>query len=575
MSAGRKPPPARAAAPLDLLTLVALLVAMLFHMSCSSSKTHGNETGDILTGRADMVPDVAGDRTADGITPEQSSSDILDDGRSLDVTQLIEEGKYWLANGEPGFALNSFDKAILIDPDNMDAVFGAGLSAYVRNVELFAMVLTLPTQMSAYGAGAGTFMKPESENDFLVEETHKIFMYLRKGFAEAEVHLKRIEDPGFSWTIEQVPVFVFTKPVINMRGRFDFADVNLVLSANSFLLWFTELLAAQDLHSDLLTIAYSAIELRDEGLDALSVLQLAAELMASDPRFFELHEDDGEFLFMEGSRHIRDTGFYLLQGLSLLEEGNADSQDVTWLEYDAGNPVLMLRNRVDFHSQEEEVVAIEVDTDLIARSEELLAAMDNPGEVVTFASGPVLQLGIVLGFANKLDLLRFLPVKIPIDVSDLEPAEIVALLSMFMGNSLGFDYGALFANPIGLRRILPLMVKVPDPGGPEDLWMEWECLGEIEDNAAPLAAGGFVCSKGAELTDSDHFASTPYAFNADGFASALPYMVWEDPTWGGFLAVDEAYLESKGDPPGFVIPDLKMTNLGVHLWLDPLLGLLR
>jgi hypothetical protein len=52
-------------------------------------------------------------------------------------------------------------------------------------------------------------------------------------------------------------------------------------------------------------------------------------------------------------------------------------------------------------------------------------------------------------------------------------------------------------------------------------------------------------------------------------------MVWEDPTWNGWLRVDANYLESKTGPQDFVVPDLRLTNLGVHLWLEPISGLLR
>jgi len=553
------------------LTSVLLLLAMLA-ASCGSDKA--------ATADAIAVETNDGFQTDPGASPDIRPPVDLEEQQQEtsreDFEALVEEGKQWLANGEPGFALKAFEKALELDENHPDAIFGAGLAEYVRNIELFAMILTLPNQFGAYGAGEWLGIRPESENDYLAEETHKIFMYLREGFVAAEAHLKRLGDPGFSWVIEQVPISVFTKPVVNMRGRFDLADVHFILSTNALLLWFTELIAAQDLHSDLLTMAYSAIVQRDQGLDVFGVLELASFLMASDSRFLELHQQDGAYLFKQGSQHIKDTGYYLLHGLELLENGDDGFEgEVTWLEYHKGNPVLMLRNRVDFHTQEEEIAAIEFHTELLDRSWELLDAMETPGEVVSFTAGPVLQLGITLGFANKLDLLRFMPVEIPIDVSDLEPAEIVALLSMFMGDSLGFDFGTLFNNPIGLRSILPIMVAVPEPSGPEDFWMEWECPAETEETGSPISAGGFVCSGNAELLDAPHFIGTVHEILPDEFPSALPYLVWEDPSWGGFLAVDEYYLDSTGDPQNFVVPDLWLVNLGVHLWLDPISGLLR
>jgi len=185
------------------------------------------------------------------------------------------------------------------------------------------------------------------------------------------------------------------------------------------------------------------------------------------------------------------------------------------------------------------------------------------------------QLGVVLGFAARLDLLRFMPVEIPIDLSGLHPGDVTALLAMFLGDSLGFDYGTLFLNPIGLRSILPQLLKDPEPMGPEDFWMEWECPEETAENGAPTGPAGLICSQQAVLVDGAHFQGTEYEIEADGFDSPLPYAVWEDPTWGGFLQVDQNYLEESGENAAFVEPDLHLTNLGVHLWLKTILGLLR
>ena len=180
--------------------------------------------------------------------------------RPPNIDELLDDGRYWLINAEPVFALAAFEAALELSPDNPDAIFGAGLSEYVRAAELFAMILTLPTQFGAYGAGDGTapIPEPESQNDYLAEQAHQIMLFLHEGFAAAESHFQRLDDPDFTWTIEQVPIYVFTRPVINLKGTFDRADIYLLQSSNAFFLWFTELLAAQDFHTDLLTAVYGA-----------------------------------------------------------------------------------------------------------------------------------------------------------------------------------------------------------------------------------------------------------------------------------------------------------------------------
>jgi len=175
-----------------------------------------------------------------------------------------------------------------------------------------------------------------------------------------------------------------------------------------------------------------------------------------------------------------------------------------------------------------------------------------------------------------MDLIRFLPIELPIDVSGFEPGQLAAILSVMLGDSIGFDFGTLFQNPVGLRCLLPLMRKVAEPTGPQDFWMEWECPDETAvGNGAPAAAKGFLCSAEAELVDLPHFADTPFQIAPDSNPSPLPYLVWEDPTWGSFLYANELFLDNPSSPASFVKPDLAATNLAIHLWLAPIVGLLQ
>ncbi len=496
--------------------------------------------------------------------------------RPPDIDELLDDGRYWLINAEPAFALAAFEAALELAPDNPDAIFGAGLSEFVRATELFAMVLTLPTQFGAYGAGEGTSPspEPESQNDYLAEEAHQIMLFMRAGFAAAETHFQRLDDPDFTWTIEQVPFYVFTRPVVNLKGTFDRADIYLVQATNAFFLWFTELLAAQDFHTDLLTAVYGALSARDSGIDLLSVLDIAATLIASDERFFQLHETDGEFLFAEGQRHMREAGEFLLLGLTEQPDDELDGDQPLSVVYELDGPVLYINERVDFSTQEPEVLAIAFDQELLDLTEDFIERMEIPGEYIPFSQSGALQLGTVLGFATKLDLMRFMPIEIPIDLSNLEPAQVVALLTLFLGDAIALDFGTFFQNPTGLRTFLPRLLKVPNPAGPEDYLMEWECPDEIGEAGTPAGAGNFLCSAEAELIDQPHFVDTDFDIAADGLASPLPYMVWDDPTWAGLLAVDEFYVENGGDPASFISPDLYWTNLGIRLWIESLLGLL-
>jgi hypothetical protein len=552
--------------------LILVLVGLVVSLGCSSKpKTHA------VKDLPDLAPqDVSlGDAVSDSGSGDWQAE--VDQIIPVDPAPFIEQGKYWLINGEPAFAENEFAAALAMDPDNEEAIFGAGLAEYIWAVEMFAMAITEMNQFGSYGADPPRpDARPDNENDLLAAQLHGILLDLRSGFLAAEAYFEMLDDPGFIWDIEQLPIFVYTKPVINLQGRFDLADVYLLRSSNAFFLWFTELLSAQDFHSDLLTAVYAGMKMRDTGIDPVEIIKLASTLIASDQRFFSLYGDDGKELFQAGSKHMVEAGFYLLEGLLLQPETAPDdaSQAIS-VYYSAGNPVLVVRNQVDFHSQVEKAVEITFDQELINLSSDLLDHMQEPGYFVSFAEGPALQLGTVIGFAVKLDLIRFAPFAIPIDLSNLEPAQVVALASMFLSNSVGFDYGTLFANPMGLRSLLPTFAPPGETADTNSLLMEWECPEELaENNGVPAGSAGFICTPEAELVDGAHFSGTDFAMEPDGLPSRLPYLVWEDPTWGGFLGVDELYQENGGNPASFVTPDLELTNLGIHLLLKNLLGLL-
>ncbi|MBM4353414.1 MAG: hypothetical protein FJ109_06390 [Deltaproteobacteria bacterium] len=535
--------------------------------------SHGGEIAD-----GTVLDQADGKAGADVRTDvEDVAVDLSPEAVSSEVQALVDQGKYWLSNAEPVLAAKEFEAALALDPTNSDAVFGAAVSRYVAATELLAMVLTLPSQFSGYGAGSGTRSDPESQNDYLAEEVHNIFLFLRSGFLEAESGFSSIQDIGFRFDIEGVPIYVGTRPVVVLRGKFDLADVRLLAGSNAFFLWFTELLAAQDFRSDLLAAAYAGMKAQDEGLDLFTILDVVGHLMASDERFFTLRKDDGHELFAAGMQHMVDAGANLVSGLSLLEELGAEEEadEAISLGWDGGDRLMVVRNRVDGATLDEAPLEIAFSQELIDASQELLDRMQVAGETVPFSQGPAVQLGTLLGFAARLDVLKFMPVEIPIDVSGLQPGQVALLLALMFPDSLGFDYGALAAQPVGLRVLFPLLMKVADPVTAADFWMEWECPAETAANGVPAAAKGFVCSKNAELVDASHFPSTPFEMEPDGYLSPLPYLVWEDPTWGGFLLVDHHFPPMGEGDPEFVIPDLALTNTGLHVWLKQLAGLLQ
>jgi len=554
-----------------------VLIAVFMSAGCGSDVVCGGDVADSCDGAGADLTDSGAETALDLGLDVQDGEQLEDIRRETDVSALIEEGKYWLSVAEPGLAFEMFKQAVELAPQNQDALFGAGLSKYIHSVEFLAMLITLPSQFAGLVAGEGTTAKPHSQNDLLAEELHSVFDGLRKQLLEADTYLAQVDSPTLSFVVDEAPLYVLTRPIVNFRGKFDLADVYLLRSSLSFLTWTMELFSAQDFHTDMLTAVYEGMALRDKGkIGVWDVLPLVSQLMAADQRFLTLLSGEGEEIFQSGTQHVKASGAFLLEAIALLEEQGGEAEgEVTALFEKDDMKSIVLSYRVDFDSGEEEPVELDFSTEQLALAQNLLDAMDTPGTAIPFAEGPLIQLGAVLGFAAKLDLIRLLPVDIPIDLTNVGPAQATALMSVFFGNSVAFDYGALFAKPVGLRAFLPLMAKLADPKLPQDFWLEWECPGETAETGFPAKAGGFVCSKDAELVDGDHFQGTAHEFAFDGLASALPYLIWEDPSWGNVLKVDVLYIDEMGSPSDFQDPDLRLTNLGVHLMLEPLVGLLR
>mgnify|MGYP002641051739 CR=1 FL=1 len=560
-----------------------VLLVLLSLSACGSSSSPGNEdsVGDVL---ADGSPSDLADE--DGIPPNDAlfdgKTDVDDDTDVLDVQEdtaeqvqaFIDEGRYWLKNAEPGFAANSFEAALELDEENQDARFGAALSRYVNAIELLNMIVSLPTQLAGYAAGDGTKATDpkvvESENDNIAQLLTETFTDLHSFFQEAEAHFELVDPEGLSWTIEDVPIYFNTREFIVLHGRFDQGDYHLLRASNSFFLWFTGFLAALDMHTDLVTAVATGFEIKDD-LSTGAILGLVVFLLDSDSRFLGLDKANGEALFNAGTLQMKAVGTHLLAALDFFENEDSGSEDdVSRYDIDGDNLVIRIQSRLDADSWEEVPIALYFSPDLIQATEDLVGALNSPGTVLPFSRTLGLQLSTVLGVLVQLGFLDHFPLTLPVNLNGLQTEQVWAVLGTYLQDSIGLDYATLFLTPTGLRTFLPMLSGSGLAEG--SLPFEWECPEEIAENGAPLKLAGFVCSIAATLTDAPHFVDTPYEIEADSYPSALPYMIWEDPTLASLVQVDVAF---NIDDPDFVQPNLQELNWGIHTFLSGFMGLLR
>ena len=528
----------------------------------------------VQTPGADTTIDALEDLEPLDIVDDQAQDTRPDTGSEIDlpppdIAPILDEARFWLSHGEPHMALVLFEEALEISPDDQDAIFGAGLSQFIHASEFLAMVSNMPAQFLGYAAGEGT-RDPESMNEAMAAEVTGVFVELNERFARAEAHLSRLDDPGFEWTIDRAPLYYVTRPMLMYRGRFDSGDVSLIRAVNGLCWWFTGLLGAQDMATDFSYAMVIAQKVQSGDIDPIMIFEAAAYLLGSSPDFLELNDIDGERLFNGSPVVLGAVGRHILDAVAWLETEEATDQDVTNLEWDKGERILVLHNHVvlEGYVGTEQPLRIRLTQDVLDATEELVEALDTPGMVVPFSKGPGLQLATILGVAAKLGIVEQMGIALPVDITHLEIDQILTLLTGFFPDVLGFDWAGFHESPTGLRIMLPLL---RDPGDSEEWLLSWECPDDLSHDGFPSGTGGLLCGD-VELADSAHFEGTQWEMSADDHLTKLPYLIWEDPTLSGLVYFDAAWQD--GGVPDWQVPDNRLLNKGLHLWLDSIMGLL-
>lgn len=487
-----------------------------------------------------------------------------------DITSLIDEGKYWLTVAEPAFALPLFEQAMELSPTDPDAIFGLALARFIHTTELFAMMTNLPAQFLGYQAGDGT--TEESENEYIANQLVYLMDQLRLRYQEVDSLLAQIDDPEFSWSIPQAPLYYTVHPMLVYHGRFDTGDIHLLRAMARFLEWFSGTMAAQNWQTDFTLLFVTLDTITGGGADFGKILAAIGMLMDEDPLFFTLNDKLDEEAMQRISDAVLDIGTQILAAFDYLDGEEQSEDDVTSLEFEQGDRILVVRNYSWFEDgqQHEEPMRIRMTEQMLQLSRNLVSAVEQE-EPLPFSQSMGLQLATILGIAVKLELISKMGISLPLDISHLEIDEIHTLLTGLLPDSVAMNWGLFQKNPKGIRVILPLLTNTGTDL--EGSVMEWECPAELAENDGhPAALSGFMCSKGADLTDGPHFLGTEYELAQDGFKSRMPYMIWDDPTINDFILVDENF--GTGEPASFVEPDLGLLNMGLHRWLAQILGLI-
>lgn len=541
----------------------------------------GAEDPDSLEPGPDVGDVVRDEAVADESGADPGGEDVtFDPGTPPEVLDLIAEGKRWLRDGEPAFARKSFEAALDLAPDHTDALFGLALSHLVYGSELAVMAVSIGGQLSdpeASAASTGTPPDTWSQNEYLAAELHYIFMNLRKHFALGSDLLARVEGRPLAFEVEAVPVSLGIKPTVMFRGVFDEADAHVMRAVADTAAGVLDVLAGQDLSTDVLTIV-GLVQDGFDDVDGRAIFGILAYLLNEDARFLTPHPEDGETLFEDARRRFGDAGRHLAAAIEALRVEGPSGKGVTWWEPDADeggtlHVCCQVRRAADGAATEEEMT-FGLTADILAAFRDASESIRTPGHKVTLHGAVLPILATMVSLVSQTGFLEGIQVSLPIDLGGFEIAGISALLGSLLPNVVAFDWGAFFEHPVGLRAWLPEVTHGGQGGLTDTVIAEWECPGDLDENGFPSGTLGLLCAKEADLEDGPHFAGGPFEVGADGVASPVPVLAFSDPTLNHLIHVDLGGVPGGADASSYEPADLRSLNAALARLLAGVLSLI-
>jgi len=500
-----------------------------------------------------------------------------DDERDAEIAALLEEAKFWLASGEPHMAYDLYGRVLdEYDPDLLEARFGSAISGIEDTVELVMMlvgVITGALNMFGVDDAPGGL----SENEYVAWLLSDTLGRIGGRLGEAAAHLDAAAaDPGFVFHIEPgAPIYLNAKPALLLGPELDAADAGFMAYGARVLRGLIDLLAAQDLSSDVMGIVARVESGAIGDLDGASLASVIAYLMNADERFLTLAPDGGdetlEQMRLEWARAQDD----FLGGLANLRAETDDQADDTVVLERRGTgrrarDVVVLRGVWD---EDVSDFSGEVSVALDLRAEAAAAAIrDNlmgDGVPLNWGEQVLPVLASMLLAVIEAGVLEALGLELPQDLLDsfggMTPEEFGDFISTLVPDALELDLGTSLGGgalpPVGLRAIFPGWTT-DRPRWENHLVTEYECPDDLNAEGFPSGTLGLFCHEDAELTDAPHFVGTPHEMAEDKVKGKLPYLRFQDPTINGMLYLDmtKAKIAGYGAAEGYVEPDNRDLN---------------
>ncbi len=527
----------------------------------------GGGGGTDVDGDLDSAPDgdTDGDDPdgdTDGDDPDGDSDGDAEGEEPPDVEELVEQGYFWLENGEAAFAADIFAEAFAVVPDDQRVRFGYALSESMVGFELLfdvalgAMAGQLSSKPVEMGPDGPVWKDgDDSLNEWFDETLQQVFSLINNQFLFAvELYAPLKETGGVSITVNKIPFYLAMQHESWIQGEIDDADVYMFDGIARLMAGLFEFLQAHGLETDLGTAISVGAELVKGDANLQSILGLVTFLLNANDGFLDFNA--------EGSARIANSRALLVGALddlllaaaaaeAELETDRDQSDDIFVVEDDDG--ISMRMNLWSWETDDEsgEPVADLTELTLIEPSvlvaaSEVKAQIENGGDALPFSTHYIPLVSAAAIVPIGFGLLEAFGVDLGLDIAIVSPSVLAGLIGTFVNlDVVALDLNAYYADPVPLRDMLPEWTT--DRGTWDNmLIMEWECPAELDDDV-PDGAGGLLCAGGDEtLVDAEHFKDTPYEIPLDDKLLGTPYIAFRDPTFGGMLYVDVEALDLDG-----------------------------
>lgn len=484
---------------------VALLLALGPLLACGSGSSSPPDVP--LTDAMSDADVPAGDLFEE--TAGELPGDASDTGETVDpidpaALELVEQGKVRLSAGESLSAMDSFDRALAIEPDLQDAVWGLVLARFQANVAMFTAIINLvnlkkdPDAPVVPTLAALSWQAHQGAVGVTIDGLYAGAM-AQKARLDG---LKTAKDTPLFSLEGGLPLSLGSLPMMNLCCDWDRGDAYAISSFNNVMLALAAFLGSQD--ADV-----SLERLKDIFRDEPTISNAITALLIESPKFLTLLPEGGADSWKATKDFLQAAAEDALESARLMGEAEVPGKPVATLP--GGSPYLVLHGTFPSGATELEILWDGKSASLADTVERTRKHLAGDAEARLSLEGDVVvALGVLLDVVNRTIGFQTLLDSMGFDLPDIvgglfatldpdDPEQLVGLLGSLLPmagiqpGTVEIDLATFFGTPFNLRDLLPNYG--PEPGTEHSAFLKsFECprVGFVLSEDDPQAAGRAV-----------------------------------------------------------------------------------